>query len=146
MRGVQGSKSMIRLIGRRLVQRVMNWPGSIHHYSDARMFFDPERAVAKEMYPSVVPRWDNSPRAGKKGVILHDSTPEVFEQHMREVLASVVHRPAEERIVFVKSWNEWAEGNYLEPDQKFGHAYLDAVRSAMEATSDAQPALAQLTA
>jgi len=139
-RALQGSKSMIRVISRRVAQRIMNWPGSVHDYADARMFFDPERAVANEMYPSVVPRWDNSPRAGKKGVVLHASTPELFEQHFREVLSSVAHRSTEDNIVFVKSWNEWAEGNYLEPDQKFGHGYLHAMKSALEATPSIQPA------
>jgi hypothetical protein len=61
-------------------------------------------------------------------VVLHDSTPELFRLHLRQALDLVQSRAPEERIVFIKSWNEWAEGNYLEPDQKYGHAYLDAVR------------------
>jgi len=40
----------------------------------------------------------------------------------------VERRPVDSRVVFIKSWNEWAEGNYLEPDAKFGRNYLDAVR------------------
>ena len=94
--------------------------------------------MANGCYPSVVPNWDNTPRAGYNGVILHGSTPELFGGHVREVLASVAHRAADERIVFIKSWNEWAEGNYLEPDLRHGHGYLDALRAAVMA--DPEPA------
>jgi hypothetical protein len=76
----------------------------------------------------VIPNWDNSPRSGGRATILTNSTPELFRLHLRDVLRQAAALPAGRRIVFVKSWNEWAEGNYLEPDLKFGHQYLDVVR------------------
>jgi lipopolysaccharide biosynthesis protein len=97
------------------------------------LFFKSQAALDLGCYPSVVPGWDNTARAGPKGIVLHGSTPELFGEHVRDILYSVATRPAEDRIVFVKSWNEWAEGNYLEPDRKFGFGYLDAVRSALDA-------------
>ena len=60
--------------------------------------------------------------------MLHESTPDLFRVHLRDALGLVQSRPANQRVVFIKSWNEWAEGNYLEPDQKFGHDYLKVVR------------------
>jgi len=118
-----------RLVSHRVLQRLLNWPGGVHYYRDAALFFRSERALELGCYPSLVPGWDNTPRAGRKGIVLHGSTPELFAEHVRNVVDSVSGRREEDRIVFVKSWNEWAEGNYLEPDRKFGHAYLEAVKS-----------------
>jgi lipopolysaccharide biosynthesis protein len=117
---------------RRVLQRLFGWPDGVHDYQNAMLFFKSQAALDLGCYPSVVPGWDNTARAGPKGIVLHGSTPELFGVHLREILDSVADRPAEDRIVFVKSWNEWAEGNYLEPDRKFGHGYLDAVRSALQ--------------
>ena len=79
-------------------------------------------------YPSVMPNWDDTGRRGKRAFILHGSTPELFGRHLRQGLQLVRHKDFEDRVIFVKSWNEWAEGNYLEPDLRFGHQYLDVVR------------------
>jgi lipopolysaccharide biosynthesis protein len=80
------------------------------------------------IHPTVVPNWDNTARSNVRGYVLHDSTPELFRTHLRDALKLVKSHPVERRLVFIKSWNEWAEGNYLEPDQKFGHEYLKVVR------------------
>jgi hypothetical protein len=80
-------------------------------------------------FPLLVPNWDNTPRCGLEGFVLTETTPEVFRIHVRHVFDQVRNRPAEERIVFVKSWNEWAEGNYLEPDLRFGTEHLEVLRS-----------------
>ena len=81
-----------------------------------------------ENYPCVIPNWDNTPRSGWNGLVLHNSTPELFRRHLRKALDRVRDAPREHRIVFVKSWNEWAEGNHLEPDLKFGLRYLEVLR------------------
>ncbi len=80
-----------------------------------------------ENYPCVIPNWDNTPRSGRNGLVLHGSTPELFRKHFREALGLVQNLPEERQFVFIKSWNEWAEGNHLEPDLKHGHAYLEVV-------------------
>ena len=87
------------------------------------------------VYPTVIPNWDNTPRSHTRGVVLHESTPELFRIHLRDALNLVKSRPVEDRIIFIKSWNEWAEGNYLEPDQKFGHDYLKVIREEISAPS-----------
>lgn len=79
-------------------------------------------------YPVAIPCWDNTPRSGMRGVVLHDSTPELFRQHLRQAMGRVAARAPQKQIVFLKAWNEWAEGNYVEPDQKWGRAYLDVIK------------------
>jgi len=79
-------------------------------------------------YPVALPNWDNTPRSGMRGLVFHGATPELFRLHLREAVLRVNDRPPEHRIVFLKAWNEWAEGNYVEPDQKWGHAYLEVIR------------------
>jgi hypothetical protein len=79
-------------------------------------------------YPCIVVSWDNTPRRGRDGIVLVNATPESFEEGLREIVASVQGRPPEHRLVFLNAWNEWAEGNHLEPDLKHGLQYLDAVR------------------
>jgi hypothetical protein len=71
--------------------------------------------------------WDNTPRRGADAIVLTDSSPEVFEQELHDVVTSVMDRPFDDRLVFINAWNEWAEGNHLEPDRRHGLAYLDAV-------------------
>lgn len=79
-------------------------------------------------YPLVLPNWDNTPRSGMRGLVFHDATPEKFRGLLREAITRVADHPAQERIVFLKAWNEWAEGNHVEPDQKWGRAWLEAIR------------------
>ena len=77
--------------------------------------------------PAVYPNWDNTPRSGRRGLVLHGSSPERFRPHVRDAVQSLASRPADERLLWVKSWNEWAEGNYLEPDTRFGHGWLEVL-------------------
>lgn len=81
--------------------------------------------------PTVFVGWDNTPRRGRDGIIIANSTPQKFAEALRQTLASVDDRANNERIVIIDAWNEWAEGNYLEPDMKHGRAYLEAVRNVL---------------
>ena len=89
-----------------------------------------------ESFPCVLPNWDTTPRCGSSGIVFHDSTPELFRTHLEQGLEQVLSRSPEYRIVFIKSWNEWAEGNYLEPDRKYGHGYLQVLKEVVCASPD----------
>lgn len=90
------------------------------------------RIISNGEYPCVIPNWDNTPRSGENGVVLQGSTPELFRIHFRNALQIVHKLPPEHKIIFVKSWNEWAEGNHLEPDLKFGRGYLKVLKEEIE--------------
>jgi lipopolysaccharide biosynthesis protein len=99
----------------------------------------PMDAGPGRVYPGVYPNWDNTPRCASRGLVLHGSTPGKFRVHLRAAIDEVRTLPSDERLVFVKSWNEWAEGNHLEPDQRFGLGYLEAVRDEVRRGSPAAP-------
>ena len=82
----------------------------------------------ENIYPQIVPRFDRTPRAGRNARIYEGSTPELFGKSVDKVLDLIKDKAPEHKIVFLQSWNEWGEGNYMEPDLKFGHGYLDALR------------------
>lgn len=91
---------------------------------------------SKTSFACVVPSWDNTARRKKlKPFILTNSSSETFERWLRIEIERLRDRDPEYKIVFINAWNEWAEGNHLEPDLKFGYAYLEAVRRAVYGSS-----------
>ena len=112
-------------------------PVQVYRYEDALVHFLEEVPAGVTRYPCIIPGWDNTPRSGARGVVLHDATPELFARHVREALRQVASYDGEQSIVFIKSWNEWAEGNYLEPDRLHGRAFLEALSGALAREPDA---------
>jgi hypothetical protein len=101
----------------------------IVEYSEAIKHLIPDlNQFSCEAYPCVYPNWDNTPRKGRKGFVLANSTPVLFEKHLSEAVHTLDGRADEHKLIFLKSWNEWAEGNHLEPDTKWGKQYLEAVK------------------
>ena len=98
-----------------------------------RNYYVPEDAW-ENVYPTLLPQWDRTPRAGKKTNPLVDSTPEKFQKTIEEAITLLKNKQPEHQILFLKSWNEWGEGNYVEPDLRFGHGYLQAIRQAIESS------------
>lgn len=86
----------------------------------------------ENVFPAILPNWDLTPRRGYGASILTGSTPALFNKHVRNALKLLEHKPANRKVIFLKSWNEWGEGNYMEPDLVFGHGYLKALQSALE--------------
>jgi hypothetical protein len=106
--------------------------GGIFDYSKLYKYFSHPNDKQENWYPSIIPNWDHSPRSGRRGNIFINSNPEVFKKHVKQVLETVKEKAPDHRIIFLKSWNEWAEGNYMEPDLKFGRGYLESLREAVD--------------
>ncbi|HEY3868956.1 MAG TPA: glycoside hydrolase family 99-like domain-containing protein [Actinocrinis sp.] len=82
-------------------------------------------------HPCVVPGFDNTPRSGRSGILLHRPDPDVFESAVRRAARRERAEPGP-RMMFVKSWNEWAEGAVMEPDRYFGRAFLSALERGLK--------------
>ena len=80
----------------------------------------------EDVIPFILPCWDHTPRSGKKGRVLVGSTPLLFKKHVKHTLNGVMHK--QNKLIMLKSWNEWAEGNYMEPDLKWGKQYITALK------------------
>ena len=106
----------------------------IAEYGDLveRMLGKPEPAYRR--YRCVTPGFDNSARRKTDATIFMNSTPTAYGDWLRQVLLAELRaqRPSNEKLVFVNAWNEWAEGNHLEPDQRWGRAYLEATLRAID--------------
>ena len=103
---------------------------NVHNYASIRSRLLSEHFSEENVVPTLLPNFDNTPRRGKGAMVLDEATPEQFYLHSKEVFAYL--RNKKKPIAFVKSWNEWGEGNYLEPDIKYGHGYIDALRRAID--------------
>lgn len=123
MKKVLGEEKAVKLY-----QRIFNKPFHVYRYADLYPYIDIDDKAGMEFYPAVMPGWDNTPRAGINGQVFADSSPEQFYEHLKEAGSRVSSYPKEHKLIIIKSWNEWAEGNYLEPDQKYGNAFLEAIK------------------
>lgn len=99
-----------------------------------------ERALSKATpdYPflrCVTPGFDNSARRKEGATIIVNSSPERYQEWLEKTIRWTIERNRpEHQFVFINAWNEWAEGNHLEPDAKHGRAFLEATRAGLNAT------------
>lgn len=84
-----------------------------------------------QQFPCVTPSWDNTARRKKDAIILQNSTPQSYEHWLKTIVDKTLSNKSAENLIFINAWNEWGEGNHLEPCQKWKHAYLEATRRAL---------------
>jgi glycosyltransferase involved in cell wall biosynthesis len=101
-----------------------------HCRSEALSFLDKD----KNHFPTVMGDWDNEARKPEQGHVFFGGSPEKYEnwlQHACEFADK--NKKGSEKLVFINAWNEWAEGTYLEPDRKYGYAYLEKTANVVQA-------------
>ncbi|MEG1616793.1 MAG: glycoside hydrolase family 99-like domain-containing protein [Bacteroidales bacterium] len=81
-------------------------------------------------YPCVMPSWDNSARRRRRFLAFYNSTPDYYYMWLKNILNRFKPYSKEENFLFINAWNEWGEGNHLEPDQKWKRGYLEMTRKA----------------
>lgn len=78
--------------------------------------------------PCIEPGFDHSPRSAHRGTVFKNATPDKWELLCKKTIDIICNsNKHKEKILFIKAWNEWAEGNYLEPDMKYGKQFLECL-------------------
>lgn len=114
-------------------QAQLDHPAKIFDYDLICRTMTRRKPYSKKLVAGMAPCWDNTPRRGMNAMIFQGSTPDKFKKYFKKQLLrarNVYHQ----EMLFVNAWNEWAEGAHLEPDEKYGLAYLEAVKQAREET------------
>ena len=103
----------------------------VYDYAEAVRVLSNVPSTSYPTYEAVCAGWDNTPRTGTSGWVLHGSSPELYERWLGAAVDRAGSKPVDQRVVFVNAWNEWGEGAHLEPDQRHGRAYLEATLRAV---------------
>lgn len=114
----------VNIIKRLLFSKVLRRTNNMN-YSEAIEIFDDSLNSNENVSPTIIPNWDHTPRSGNFGNVLNNSTPKLFEKHLNQIFNRI--RNKDNKIIFLKSWNEWGEGNYMEPDLKYGKKYIETL-------------------
>lgn len=88
------------------------------------------------LYPGIICGWDHTPRSGRRGNVFTHFSKTLFKKHIEDVFQLVKDKNPEHQIIFLKSWNEWGEGNFMEPDMEFGRIKIDAMKEVLEEIKD----------
>lgn len=105
---------------------------SIYDYQRVAMSMWQRPDPTYKLFHGVTPGWDNTARRKVSATILANPSPSVYKKWLSIIFARTLGKfQGDERLVFINAWNEWAEGNHLEPCAKWGHAYLEATRVAL---------------
>jgi lipopolysaccharide biosynthesis protein len=107
--------------------RINNGTLKVYDYTEVKQKMK-SRKLPEKFLPCPFVGWDNTARRGDKGIMIVNADPKVFEESLEWSKQIVNKLPEEERLIFINAWNEWAEGNHLEPCIKYGSQFLNSVK------------------
>jgi len=116
----------LRKFGEALLHRLYKHP-YVYQFKDVMKYFINNTDLSENVIPTVVSGWDHTPRSGREALVFDRCTPDVFSKHVEDTFQLVNRK--HNKMVFIRAWNEWAEGNHLEPDLKYGKGFLEAIKS-----------------
>ncbi|MCQ2100820.1 glycoside hydrolase family 99-like domain-containing protein [Fibrobacter sp. HC4] len=119
---------------RRLNRMIHGLPPRMEDYSKVYSRLLSPLEKESDVIPFLLPQWDHSPRSGRNGTIFTNATPDAFYKHAKQALDLIKDKPENRKILFLKSWNEWGEGNMMEPDLTYGRGFIEALRRAIDET------------
>lgn len=118
-------KKVIKMIKR----KYLKWP-SVFEYKDAMKYMITKDDYSEDVIPVIAPNWDHSPRSKRNAFVLNNSDPKYFHELCKSA-KKCADGKEHNKVVIIKAWNEWGEGNHLEPDLKYGRGYLEALKKAI---------------
>lgn len=124
-------KKAVLTIGRKYLHIPM-----IYKYRDAIKYMLHPDCRERNVIPVIIPNWDHTPRSGARGLVMTGAKPEYFKRLVKAAINMVKDKPSDEQIIILKSWNEWGEGNYMEPDLEYGHGYINAMAEAIKESNE----------
>ena len=128
---IMGFRKEKTSIFRKISKRLFHRP-NVMHYDDYSNYVLSHYMLMNNIHPCINPNFDHSPRSKEHGIIICDHSPERWKKLCKKVFSLCSTREGDCNMVFIKAWNEWGEGNYLEPDLKFGRKFIDATRESID--------------
>lgn len=113
--------------------QINDFKGMIYDWNTLKLRSDHYAMPAYKLFRGVCPAWDNTPRRKNNSTIYINNQPGDFQQWVNNAIRDTIQRfdNPDERLIFVNAWNEWAEGAHLEPDDRYGYAYLQSIYDAL---------------
>ena len=116
----------------KLKKIILHQPSIVNYQTAAKAFYPQKDFDDSKIFPTIITGWDHTPRSGIKGVVMKNYTPSIFKSVIRNLFEKIKKSDKDYNLVFLKSWNEWGEGNFIEPDLKYGKDFLTVLKNEIE--------------
>lgn len=129
LNGIHAKKSKLSRLWKQLIRIISRRPRCYNYLNAMKEMIVPEDAN-ENIFPTICPNYDHTPRSSTRGLVFTNSNPNNFKKHVTDICKIVSKK--KNKFIFLKSWNEWGEGNYMEPDLKYGKGYINALREVLD--------------